>query len=235
MKNIFVILLSLTMFFAILPTNVYATTTEDTIITVSSDTTTPGSIINVDLSIKNNPGIIAMAFCVKYDTAIFEYVDYTEGYLTNYTITNHSDKGVVSFVGVEDRNVKTEGTFLTLNFKIKATAKNGIYNLTIMNNNPDKYGTGLHNSFANSNEEFVSVTVVNGTIKVDGDYVAKSGDVNCDGEVNNKDLALLMQYLNDWDVEILLTAADVNADEDVNNKDYALLMQYLNDWDVELK
>lgn len=63
----------------------------------------------------------------------------------------------------------------------------------------------------------------------------ESGDVNYDGLINNKDLGLLMQYLNDWDVEINVDAAEVNGDGAVNNKDYGLLMQYLNDWDVELK
>ncbi len=62
-----------------------------------------------------------------------------------------------------------------------------------------------------------------------------SGDINGDGSINNKDLGLLMQYLNGWDVVISEDAADVNGDDSVNNKDYGLLMQYLNNWDVELK
>ena len=61
-----------------------------------------------------------------------------------------------------------------------------------------------------------------------------SGDINNDGKINNKDLGLLMQYLNSWDVEIVESAADINADGKVNNKDYGLLMQYLNGWDVQL-
>lgn len=62
-----------------------------------------------------------------------------------------------------------------------------------------------------------------------------SGDINNDTQINNKDLGLLMQYLNNWDVEINVDAADVNGDNIVNNKDYGLLMQYLNNWNVELK
>ncbi len=63
----------------------------------------------------------------------------------------------------------------------------------------------------------------------------KSGDINDDQNINNKDLGLLMQYLNNWDVTINKDAADVNRDGNVNNKDYGLLMQYLNNWNVELK
>ena len=71
-------------------------------------------------------------------------------------------------------------------------------------------------------------------------FVAKSeevvsGDTSGDGKVNMKDLALLQQYLNGWDVSIAEDAADVNGDGKVNMKDYALLQQYLNGWDVVLK
>lgn len=62
----------------------------------------------------------------------------------------------------------------------------------------------------------------------------KYGNVNSDDSINNKDLGLLMQYLNGWDVDIDIAAADVNGDDGVNNKDYGLLMQYLNGWDVVL-
>ena len=60
------------------------------------------------------------------------------------------------------------------------------------------------------------------------------GDANGDGRINNKDLGLLMQKLNGWDVEISDAVVDVNADGRVNNKDYGLLMQYVNGWNVEI-
>ena len=61
-----------------------------------------------------------------------------------------------------------------------------------------------------------------------------SGDANGDGSINNRDLGLLQQYLNDYEVEISLDACDVNGDGNVNNRDLGLLQQYLNDWEVEL-
>lgn len=60
------------------------------------------------------------------------------------------------------------------------------------------------------------------------------GDINEDYYVNNKDLGLLMQYLNNWNVQINILFADTNGDQYINNKDYGLLMQYLNNWDVTL-
>ena len=54
-------------------------------------------------------------------------------------------------------------------------------------------------------------------------------------EVTNKDLALLLRYLSDWDVVINTLAGDVNGDGRVNNQDLGLLLRYLSNWDVVLK
>ncbi len=62
-----------------------------------------------------------------------------------------------------------------------------------------------------------------------------AGDSNNDGAIDNKDYAILMQYLNGWNVNIVEDSSDVNDDGSIDNKDYALLMQYLNGWDVILK
>ena len=55
------------------------------------------------------------------------------------------------------------------------------------------------------------------------------GDVNGDGKVNNRDLGLLQQFLNDWDVSISEQAADLNKDGKVNNRDLGLLQTKLNE------
>ncbi len=58
--------------------------------------------------------------------------------------------------------------------------------------------------------------------------VVTPGDANGDGKVNNRDLGLLQQYLNDWNVEVILEAADLNGDGKVNNRDLGMLQQQLN-------
>ncbi len=68
--------------------------------------------------------------------------------------------------------------------------------------------------------------------KLPSDYIP--GDINGDGNVNNKDLTRLFQYLSDWDVEVNSAALDVNGDGNVNNKDLTRLFQYLSDWDVQI-
>lgn len=56
------------------------------------------------------------------------------------------------------------------------------------------------------------------------------GDVNDDGDINAKDVALLRRHIARWtDIVINLTAADMNADESINAKDVALLRRYIVD------
>ena len=65
--------------------------------------------------------------------------------------------------------------------------------------------------------------------------VSTPGDANGDGAINNRDLALLQQYINKWEIAIDVDAMDVNDDGAVNNRDLALLQQYINKWDVTLQ
>lgn len=68
---------------------------------------------------------------------------------------------------------------------------------------------------------------------LESSYVA--GDINGDGNVNNKDLTRLMKYLAGEDVEIVAEALDTNGDGNVNNKDLTRLMKYLAGENVEIK
>ena len=77
------------------------------------------------------------------------------------------------------------------------------------------------------------MTAVLGVAAVSADDVLY-GDLNGDGSINNRDMALLQQYINKWDVEIDELAADVTDDGAINNRDLALLQQYINKWDVTL-
>ena len=60
------------------------------------------------------------------------------------------------------------------------------------------------------------------------------GDVNGDGSVDGIDAGLLLQYLAEWDVEVVKDAADVNADGKIDGRDSGLILQYLAEWDVTL-
>ena len=60
------------------------------------------------------------------------------------------------------------------------------------------------------------------------------GDVNGDGEVNNKDIGQLQRFLNAWGISVNEAAADVNRDGSINNKDVGILQRHLNGWDTEM-
>ena len=60
------------------------------------------------------------------------------------------------------------------------------------------------------------------------------GDINGDGDVNNKDLTRLFKHLSGYTAEVVERALDVNGDGSVNNKDLTRLFKYLSGWDVEL-
>ena len=61
-----------------------------------------------------------------------------------------------------------------------------------------------------------------------------AGDINGDGNVNNKDLTRLMKYLAGEDVEVVIVTIDPNGDGNVNNKDLTRLMKYLAGEDVPI-
>ena len=62
-------------------------------------------------------------------------------------------------------------------------------------------------------------------------YVAsdvEAGDLDENGKVNNRDLALMQKYLNEWEVTVNVLAADLNNDGKINNRDLSELQKKLN-------
>lgn len=231
MKKFLLCILSMILIIAIVPSGIVSAESSP-VITVGNANAKRGETVNIHISIADNPGILAMAFSITYDATALEYVGYEKGYLSNYNIMDHADKGFVSFVSVEDQELNTNGSILALTFRVKENVPNGTYEIGIANNNPEKYGESLHNSFANSNEQFIIPTIVKGYVNI-ADIM--KGDANGDGAVNTRDAAIVMQYANGWNVTINLDSADVNGDGLVNTRDYALLIQYANGWNVEFK
>lgn len=136
------------------------------VITLSSKSVMPGDSVTVDIDISNNPGIMAMAFCVTYDNDTFEFTGYTNGIISGPTYKNHENKGHIAFVYVGNNDKTTNGNLLSVTFTVKATAKPGKHTITLANSNRDKYGYKLHNSFSNSKEQFIVPTVKAGIITV---------------------------------------------------------------------
>lgn len=136
------------------------------IITLSNVSAMPGEEVTIDIKISNNPGIMAMSFCITYDNTAFEYTGYNKGYLSKYTIKDHADKGRVAFVNDEASDKANDGVMLSIKFKVKDTAAPGKHTVTLANQNREKHGNRLHNSFSNSNLKYIVPTVTAGSITV---------------------------------------------------------------------
>ena len=191
-----------------------------------------GKEFTVAIDISNNPGIISAVLDIVYDKDVLELVKAEAGEFNNKTTSLEEEVDCYFFSEDYSRinwvdalaaeNCVTNGTFAVLTFKVKEGAT-GETSISINFDADNVFNKDLEN---------VEFTATGATITI---KEGMPGDVNGDGSVDNKDYALLMQYLNGWDVELDLGVADVNGDGSVDNKDYALLMQFLNGWDVELK
>ena len=193
--------------------------------TVSSASVSVGATFDVNVSLKNNPGISAFKILLEYDETILTLNSVT--YNTAMGGTPVSPQKLQSpvtlfwYSGLTDVNYN--GTFATLSFTVSDT-------LT-QNTTTTISATFDTDDITNTNSDTVPMTVENGTISV---LLVKPGDINGDEKTNNKDLVCFAQYMANWDVAVNEAALDTNGDGKINNKDLVLLAQYLADWDVEI-
>ncbi len=141
----------------------------------------------------------------EYDLAWKRY-EYTPTYtvtLKDGTVLKSDENGMIEYDGKE---------YLLLNI-----------------NDGQSYETPwIEGTYAVKLKIFGSECTFNVTLE---EMVSVTGDVNRDGKKNNKDLGLIMQYINTWNVKVDPGACDINGDGNVNNKDYGTFMRYLNNWE----
>ncbi len=184
----------------------------------------PGDTVDVKIYTQNNPGIVAAQLRLEYDSDVLEVVEVKSKDFANIaTGPLDSNPLVVNWVDTINPNNDTDGVFAIVTFRVKDGAQLGTTPITVTYDPENVYDSVYEN---------VEFETKAGSVNV-AEYV--SGDINSDGSINNKDYGLLMQYVNQWSVNIVEGAADVNRDGSVNNKDLGLLMQYLNGWNVQLK
>lgn len=164
LKKIFSISLCIIICFSF--TTTVSAETKTPKITVSNVTAEAGETVSIVVDISDNPGIMAMAFCITYDSEVLTFKNYSKGYLTSYTVKDHSDKGHIAFVNVENKDIATNGTIISLLFEVKKDAKPGKHVIALANSNRDKHGTKLHNSFSTSKQEFIVPIVASGSVTV---------------------------------------------------------------------
>lgn len=185
-----------------------------------------GSTFTVDVSIKNNPGITSLNVVLDYPTNTFTLtnVEYKDLFSSKATGSNKlTSPFIMSWFSSKSENEKANGVLATLTFSVSENAEKGTYPINLTYDKENVFDSSFNN---------IDFDIANAEISVTDSI---PGDVNGDTKVNMKDIVLIQQYLNGWDVKIDENAANVNGDKTINMKDVVLLQQYLNGWKVELK
>lgn len=127
----------------------------DTVITVGSVSGKVDKKVTVPVSIKGNPGFMAMLLEFNYDTSVLKYKGYTQGdFLTDYQFND--DNGTLRFLNLEDGDVKDNGVLVNLEFEIVSdSAEKTDIKLTVASD-----------SIANQKEQLISATGENGTVTI---------------------------------------------------------------------
>ena len=188
-----------------------------------------GDTFTVAVRIADNSGISKLKMWVSYDASVLQL----DGYEVVLPDLNSKDKPYAQCSAGNPceiywdswtdgkQNIRTNGVIANLTFRVITDAP-CITTLRVDYN--DKYT-------AKGSSTKVACATESSTVCIG---LPRPGDADGDGKLNNKDLALLQQYLAAWSVTVDAAAADVYGDDKLNNKDLALMQRYLAGWDVTL-
>ncbi len=192
-------------------------------ISVDNVITSADSGFTVAVRVKNNPGIVSALLEIYYDETKLELVSYTE---QDFTGLSYGPVDVAPFIvnwcdAINTDNT-TDGVIALLTFKVKADVELGQTTIAVNYDAENVYNYDFDNVTFNASA---------GTVNIVDDTL---GDIDGDGEINNKDFGLLQRFINEWDVTINESAADINSDGIINNKDLGILQRHINGWDTVL-
>ena len=225
LKSALSLLLTMVMLLSVVQIGVSAAETDKFTISVAEKTAFPGSTVDVDITLKNNPGVSSIGLNVGYDKKILtlDKIVYNTQMGGTTQSSSLTDNPVTLLWINSSAKFKSDANFATLTFKVASSAKEGdVSDITLSYDEENVYNLDEHN---------VACQTANGKVTV---TTLLAGDINKDGKVNNKDVSRLMQYLAHWEVEVNTPVLDCNGDKKINNKDVSRLMQWLAHWDVEL-
>lgn len=220
MKKITSLLLTI-VFTLSLAMPVFAAENTNPIITVQSVSGSPGSTVDVDVTIKNNPGILGATLSFTYDNGLTLTGATAGDAFSALTMTKPGKFTSPCNFTWDAQDISTDdikdGTIITLQFKISDTAENGTdYNITVSYAKEDIIDANLNP---------VDIDIKNGTVTAI-DYMP--GDLNSDKKVNPTDIILLRRFIaGGYEQSINESAADVNNDGKKNPTDVILIRRYI--------
>lgn len=221
-KKLLSVFLALLMLLTVFPTSIIASAANAATVTVESVNAVPGSNIEVNIYVKNNPGILAANFTVTYDKGL-TLIDSKSGdafsalSMTKPENYNSPCKFGWDALEIADKDIK-DGTILTLTFSVdKGVSANSKLNVKLSYQNGNIIDSDLND---------IPVTINNGSVTII-DYIP--GDINGDGTIDLKDVTLVRRLVTGYSVTANKLAADVNGDGEITMKDVVLIRRYVVD------
>lgn len=186
----------------------------------------PGTLVQVDVSIQDNPGLAAFRFALQYDADVLQPLHVLKGeVLTSGSLYSNvrSANRVPLVVNWDDpADVTQDGVLFSVQFRIDPAAAAGEYPLALSYRQADVCNARFEDVILTWDDPLVQVIC--------------PGDANEDGKLNLLDAALIARWLvGGWDVTIHETKADADKDGAVSLKDVVLIRRLLaGGWDVDL-
>ena len=221
-KKLLSVFLALLMMLTVFPASMIASAANAATVTVESVNAVPGSNVEVNINVKNNPGILAANFTVTYDKGL-TLIDSKSGdafsalSMTKPENYNSPCKFGWDALEIADKDIK-DGTILTLTFSVdKGVSANSKLNVKLSYQNGNIIDSDLND---------IPVTINNGSVTII-DYIP--GDINGDGTIDLKDVTLVRRLVTGYSVTANKLAADVNGDGEITMKDVVLIRRYVVD------
>lgn len=224
-RVVFLTLLFTVLIFSI---SAFAQTTSP-VITVDSVSGVAGAMVDVEVALENNVGILGAELTLSYDEhlTLKEFSSGNAFSMLTFTPPGSSDSPC-TFIwdgeNLSEDDIKN-GAVLKLRFEISDDALPGdIYNICISCDDGQMRDYDLN---------VITPDIVDGAVSI-VDYMP--GDLNGDTGVDVADVIMLRRHLAGGYMQTINTyAIDVNADEDITISDLILLRRYLaGGYDVEL-
>ncbi len=191
---------------------------------ITNATGVAGSMVEVYVSITNNPGVISLRNTISYDTSALELISVQDcGLLAGYTTPSATINSPYTLRWADSlatQNNTSNGRIVKLVFQIKDSVETGNYSISVT----PVEARNVNGGSVAFNGASAAVTVIDCII----------GDTDGDGEVTDWDAIVLNRYLADWNVTIEVAAADVDDDGEVTDWDAIVLDRYLAGWNVTI-
>lgn len=136
-----------------------------------------GEIVEVPVTIVNNPGFAAFDIFITYEKSVMELNNIKmSGLVSSGMSAPNANEGIVSFMALAD--IINDGELFTLEFVIKESAPDGSYAVSVSGN------------AYNSQKETVNIIFEEGLVKV---VSVEPGDVDGNGTINSLDAMRILQ------------------------------------------